>query len=118
MSIGEGASGYQVLEGICSSFGTSVGTLTNGELELGSGSFGTVFKGICRTTGDIVAIKLVCSPLHVSFAEAEHDGRSILNPAKMIFRRSNKRSLYSAHAPVLSLHNTEQVSCADISYGL
>ena len=77
------ASQYQVLE------------------ELGSGSFGVVYKAIERSTGDIVAIK------HVRNLQRQ-DGksltiyRSISNPAKMIYRRSNKRYRCSAHVLVRS----------------
>lgn len=46
--------------------------------ELGSGSFGVVYKAIERATGDIVAIKLVSrapQPLIMSFS----DGRRTLD---------------------------------------
>ena len=90
MSIGEGASGYQVLEGMFTSVACLHRAVANISTELGSGSFGTVFKGICRATGDVVAIKLVS--LAQSTLSLFTDGRRLIsNPARTTSKKFNKR---------------------------
>lgn len=64
--------------------------------ELGSGSFGVVYKAIERATGDIVAIKLVSrapQPLRYHLVTGDaHWTRSIWNRATMISRIFSKKS--------------------------
>lgn len=88
------------------------------------GSFGVVYKGIERTTGETVAIKHVSRPsvpnpfVRPITDRDRHIHRSILSLAKMISRRSSKKSPCSALAPAPLSPSTRRASCAATSYGL
>jgi hypothetical protein len=66
--------------------------------ELGSGSFGVVYKAVEKTTGDLVAIKHVrfpCPLLTLTTTLADHPlHRSTSKAATTTFKRFNKRSLF------------------------
>ena len=62
--------------------------------ELGSGSFGTVFKAIQRTNSEVVAIKMV---RYLAYDPSRPDiclnylHRSILNQARTTFKRFSRK---------------------------
>ena len=69
--------------------------------ELGSGSFGVVYKAVEKTTGDLVAIKHVrlppapCWPPPQPTTSADHQPyRSTSKAATTTFKRFSKRSLF------------------------
>lgn len=112
---------YQVLEELGRKFGQGYGILRTLTTLLG-GSFGVVYKGIEKATGETVAIKHVSQP-----ATEVTELRTILislcfrlisSPTTTIFKIFRPKLLCSAHAPVHTLRNTKVAFCEGTSYGL
>lgn len=83
----------------------AIGILLTRELLPAGGSFGTVYKAIEKSTGEIVAIKHVRSHesmicFSFSIDRLEWDTRSTSNRAKMIFRKYSRKSPSWPHAQV------------------
>ena len=88
---------------------------------MAGGSFGVVYKAIERTTGDIVAIKLVsfiCKPTCCSWASRLLTCRRLISSrATMTFKRFNRKYRFSVPAPVPLSPNTAPAFSEDTSYG-
>ena len=84
------------------------------------GSFGVVYKGIEKATGEIVAIKHVGRRglmNDISSLVANARGRSTLNRAMMIYKTFNKRSRCSVPAIALLLQSIKPAFFVVINYG-